>query len=75
MELELQTRLSDLVISEVDLSKLLNVTKSTIDNLRYNKSLPYCRLTARDRVYLIDDVVGWLKKQSVSKIEAIDKDE
>ena len=55
-------RLKDQVISEVDLLELLNVEQPTLDRLRREKDFPYIRLNAKCRVYLADEVLGWLKQ-------------
>jgi len=49
------------VISEVDLLQKLNVPKPVLDRLRLEKGFPYVRLTIKDRVYLINDVLAWLE--------------
>ena len=54
--------LKDQVLSEVDLLELLNVEKPTLDTIRLEKGLPYIRLNNRCRVYLAEDVLGWLKE-------------
>ncbi len=59
--LENQGGLESQVISEVDLLQKLNVPKGTLDRLRLQQGFPYVRLTLKDRVYLIDDVLAWLK--------------
>ena len=48
--------------TEEDLSKLLGITKRTLDSLRNEKGLPYIRLTAKCRVYLAEDILEWLKQ-------------
>ena len=50
------------VWTEEDLVKLLGITKRTLDNLRNEKGLPYVRLTAKCRVYLVEDILEWLKQ-------------
>ncbi len=50
--LQRPSKLSDLVIAEVDLCELLNVNRATLDELRREKGFPYVRLSMRDRVHL-----------------------
>lgn len=61
---ENQGGLENQIISEVDLLQKLNVPKRTLDDLRTEAGFPYVRLTKRDRVYLVFDVVEWLKKHN-----------
>lgn len=56
------TGLESRVISEVDLLQKLNVPKQVLDRLRLEKGFPFVRLTLKDRVYLISDVLAWLEK-------------
>jgi len=58
-----KTLLRDQVLSEVDLLELLNVEQPTLNTLRLEKGLPYIRLTTKCRVYLADDILGWLKQR------------
>ncbi len=57
-----QLRLSDQVISEVSLLKMLNVEKPTLDGLRLEKGLPFVRLSTKCRVYLANEVLDWLRQ-------------
>lgn len=57
-------RLEEAVLSEADLLELLGIDKSTLDDLRREKGFPAVRLTARTRVYLAKDVLGWLEQRS-----------
>jgi predicted DNA-binding transcriptional regulator AlpA len=59
-------RLEEAVLSEADLLELLGIDKSTLDDLRREKGFPAVRLTARTRVYLAKDVLGWLEQRSKS---------
>lgn len=58
-----QLKLSEAVISEVDLLELLNIEKPALDGLRREKGFPFIRLNAKTRVYLADEVLEWLKQQ------------
>lgn len=51
------------VLSEIDLCEALNLKVDTLGYLRREKGFPFARVSKFDRVYLVDDVVDWLKKQ------------
>jgi hypothetical protein len=57
-------RLEEAVLSEADLLELFGIDKKTLDDLRREKGFPYVRLTARSRVYLADEALGWLKQKA-----------
>ena len=61
---ELKLALEDVVYSEAAILELLGIEKETLDDLRREKGFPFVRLTTRSRVYLADEVLGWLKKQA-----------
>ena len=54
----------DLLLNEVELARELNVPKQTLDSLRLQKDFPYHRLTIKDRVYRLSEVLKWLEAQS-----------
>ena len=56
------------VLSEVALCELLNIEQHTLNRLRLEKGMPYVRLDARNRAYLVDDVMEWLRvcRRSIS---------
>lgn len=57
-----QQPLEQQVYSEVAMLELLGVDKRTLDALRLDRGFPAVRLTARARVYLADEVLGFLKE-------------
>jgi hypothetical protein len=61
---ELSLLLGSPVYCEELLCFMLDVDKNTLGDLRRGKGFPCVRLTARHRVYMLDDVIAWLKKQS-----------
>ena len=61
---EMKVPLEQLVYSEAAVFELLGIDKKTLDDLRREKGFPFVRLTARARVYLADEVLGWLKEQA-----------
>ncbi len=58
--MSVQSRLSDQVISEVNLLELLNVEQHVLDRLRRGKGFPYIRMDIKRRVSLTDQVVARL---------------
>ena len=62
----LKMPLEQLVYSEAAMLELLGVDRETLDDLRREKNFPFVRLTTRSRVYLADEVLGWLKQRSGS---------
>lgn len=58
-----QLKLRDQVISEVDLLEVLNIELPALNALRLEKGFPVVRLNRNCRVYLADEVLGWLKQQ------------
>lgn len=61
---EKRNNLTDQVLSEVEMLEALNVEQRTLDILRREKDFPYIRLNLKCRVYLVNDVMDWLKRQS-----------
>ena len=53
------------VWNEVEMIRLLDVTKEQIDRLRREEGLPYVRLNNKKRVYLAEEFVPWLQKRGV----------
>jgi hypothetical protein len=52
----------DQLLNEVELAQELNTTKQTLDALRREKGLPYYRLTIKDRVYKVSEIIKWLEQ-------------
>ncbi len=61
---DLRVPLEQLVYSEVAMLELLGIEKQTLDDLRREKGFPFVRLSARARVYMADEVLGWLKERA-----------
>jgi len=55
------------VLCEVDLCEWLNLKIDTLKVLRLEKDFPYVRVTMRDRVYFIKDVLSWLENQKLNQ--------
>ena len=64
---EVRLPLEHLVYPEAALLEALGIEKTLLDDLRRDKGFPFVRLDARHRVYLSDEVVGWLKKQVIKQ--------
>ena len=58
-------KFNDLVFSEVELLEKLNIEQPSLDRLRREKGFPYIRLNIKCRVYLMDDVLDWLKQHKL----------
>ena len=54
------------VYSEGAMLELLGVDQALLDVLRRERRFPFVRLNARRRVYLADDVLGWLKQRAAA---------
>ena len=59
------------MITEKELMKLMELTKTDLKHLRLERGMPYVRLSHRVRVYLEEDLMEWFKKNRVldGKIE------
>jgi len=55
------------IIAEKDLLKVLGISKNVLDRLRRKRGFPCISLTKFDRVYYEDEVVEWLRKNSVER--------
>jgi hypothetical protein len=55
--------LENSVYSEAALLELLGIEQGTLNSLRLDKGFPVVRLDDRHRVYLAEDVLGWLKER------------
>ena len=64
--MKMENNESNGILSEVDLLELLNVEKPTLDKLRRKENLPYVRLDAKNRVYLLSSVKQYLKNREIS---------
>ena len=54
-------KLSELIVSEVDLLETLNIDLAQLSVLRLQKGLPYIRINSRNRAYLVNEVVDFLR--------------
>ena len=51
------------ILSEIKVLDLLNITIETLDTLRREQGFPYVKLTRRDRVYFLEDILEWLENR------------
>ena len=51
-------------LTEKEVIDLLGLSKTQIDGLRY-KGLPFCRLTQTSRMYLVADIVEFIKSKKM----------
>lgn len=58
---ELTLPLAEHIFDEDAICNLLHVSKGTLAELRLRKQLPTVHLNRVKRVYLAEDVLGWLK--------------
>ena len=59
---QINSELARHVCSEADLLATLNLSYDTLGRLRRGKGFPVVYLDLRNRVYLIDEVLEWLKR-------------
>ena len=62
MEEQAKYKLSEAVMSEVELLEMFNVELPTLNVLRLEKGFPVVPLSRTCRVYLTEDVLSWLKE-------------
>jgi hypothetical protein len=55
----------DDILTEQEVLNLFGVKKPTLDNLRYEHGLPFCRVTRTARLYLMEDIFMFLEQQRV----------
>jgi len=51
------------ILTEQELLDLLGVKKTFVDNLRRKKGLPFCSLSPLCRIYLVSDVIDFIKNK------------
>ena len=55
----------DDILTEPELLSLFGIKKPTLDTLRWEHGLPYCRVTRTARLYLLEDLFMFLEKRRV----------
>jgi len=58
------------ILTEKELIELLGIKRSGLDDLRYKKQLPFCKISKTNRIYLVKDVIEFIE----SKRMVINKD-
>jgi len=58
------------ILTEKELIELLGIKRSGLDDLRYKKQLPFCKISNTNRIYLVKDVIEFIE----SKRMVINKD-
>ncbi|MBA7532128.1 hypothetical protein ES705_24354 [subsurface metagenome] len=58
------------ILTERELLELLGIKRSGLDDLRYKKQLPFCKISNTNRIYLVKDVIEFIE----SKRMVINKD-
>jgi hypothetical protein len=48
-------------LTEKELIDLLGIKKEFLDQLRRNHKLPFCKISTTKRVYLVEDIVGFVR--------------
>ena len=48
------------IVTEKELIDLLGIKKEFLDRLRQKHQLPYCKISTTKRVYLVEDIVGFV---------------
>jgi hypothetical protein len=65
-----QTNSLNEILTEQELLDLLGIKKDFLSRLRLEKQFPFCKVSDRTRIYLVRDVVDYIK----SKRMVINKD-
>jgi len=51
------------ILTEKELIELLGIKRSALDDLRYKKQLPFCRISNTNRIYLVKDVIEFIESR------------
>ena len=63
------------ILTEDELLKLLGISRSVLDDLRYKNGFPFCRLSQRNRIYLVKDVLEFIaSRRTVLNRAAVESD-
>ena len=49
------------IVTESELLDLLGIKKESLDRLRQDEGLPFCKITRTNRVYLVEDVLDFIR--------------
>lgn len=53
------------VFTEKEVLNLFGVNRGTLDRLRLEEKLPFCKISRMKRLYLVSDVLQYLKSRRV----------
>ncbi len=53
------------ILTERELIDLLGIKKSALDDFRYNQLLPFCRISKTNRIYIVRDVLDFIKSKRI----------
>ena len=53
------------ILTEKELLELLGIKRSALDDLRYKKQLPFCKISNTNRIYLVKDVIEFIESQRI----------
>lgn len=62
----------DDIITEQELLNLTGLSRNGLDDLRQKHQLPFCRITSRNRVYIVKDVLNFIASRRVVLDEGSD---
>ena len=53
------------ILTEKELIELLGIKRSGLDDLRYKKQLPFCKISNTNRIYLVQDVIEFIESRRI----------
>jgi len=53
------------ILTEKELIELLGIKRSGLDDLRYKKQLPFCKILNTNRIYLVRDVLDFIASKRI----------
>lgn len=56
----------DDILTEKELIELLGIKKSALDDLRYKRRLPFCKISSTNRIYLVKDLLDFIESKRVA---------
>lgn len=70
MSNESQLKSVDDILTEKELIELLGIKKSALNEFRHKHKLPFCKISRVNRIYLVRDVLNFIKSKRI----VLDKD-
>ncbi len=65
MDHENQLKSMNDILTEKELIDLLGLKKAGLDRLRHDEGFPFCKVSHRDRIYLVRDVLAFIEGKRV----------